>query len=247
MEEKLENSVSLFIPVYNIGRSFNRDLEEFYTALLSLRCDFEIFIVDDHSTDESCRFIRTMNTIEKTSGKEIKYLYYDRGPSRRENLARSFYLATHEIICFIDADLNYNIPSLLKAIYLLQGSSSDIVIGSRYVKGAKIKRRFRRMVISFFYNLTMRLLFQSNIKDHQCGLKVFRKSTVMPIIDQMGYDDKFNRGWFWDTELLIRAQKKKLKIVEIPVEWHETKSSTFNIPRELRMLRAIVKLKRELG
>ena len=246
MDEKLEHNISLFIPFYNFGKLVDIALEEYYNALLQLGCDFEIFIIDDHSPDKFYRFNPSINDIQQAPGKEIKYIYYDKGPSRRENLAKSFYLAKHEIICFIDADLDYNIPSLLKAARLLKEASYDMVIGSRYVRGAKIKRRLARRIISLLYNLTIRLLFRSNVRDHQCGLKIFRKSRVMPIIDKMGYDDKFIRGWLWDAELLVRAQREKLKIIEIPIEWHDSDVSTFNIFRELRMLRAIIKLKKEL-
>jgi len=239
--------VSLFIPVYN-ARGFIKDnLRKSYNALLKLQSDFEIFIVDDSSTDKSYKFARIIDKARTVMERDIKYVYYDNGPSRRENLARTFYLAKGNIICFIDADFSCDISYLLKAIEILKEKPLDIVTGSRYIKGAKVKRRLVRRILSFFYNLTIRVLFKSGIKDHQCGLKVFRRSTAMPIIDKMGYDDEFIRGWFWDAEFLIRAQREKLKIMEMPVEWHESDVSTFNIRRELRCLKSIIALKRELN
>lgn len=242
----MENKVSLFIPVYNAARLIRKDLKKSYNALLQLGDDFEIIIVDDNSSDESYRFERVINRARQRSGREIRYISYDKGPSRRENLAKSFYLAKYEVIAFIDADLSCDVSYLLKAINILKGESADIVIGSRYIKGAKVKRRPLRRTFSFFYNTTLRLAFGSKIRDHQCGLKAFRKKTIMPIIDRMGYDDEFIRGWFWDAELLIRAQEAGLKIIEMPVEWHYSDVSTFNIRRELRCLKSIFKLKREL-
>jgi len=242
----MDNKVSLFIPVYNAARFLSRNLRECYNGLLKLNGDFEIVVVDDNSTDESYRFEHLINRTQQEKGKEVRCLTYKRGPSRRENLAKSFYLARYGIIGFIDADLSCDVSYFLKAVNILKEESADMVIGSRYIKGAKVEMRTVRRIFSFFYNILLRVMFKSRIRDHQCGLKVFRKDTIMPIIDRMGYDDKFIRGWFWDGELLIRAQKAKLKVIEMPVEWHYADTSTFNIRRELRCLQAIIKLNREL-
>jgi glycosyltransferase involved in cell wall biosynthesis len=243
----LKNGVSLFIPVYNSAGLIRRNLRKSYGALLELHGDFEIIIVDDNSTDKSYRFGCVINKAKQVSGREIKYVFYNKGPSRRENLVKSFYLAKNEIIGFIDSDFSINYRYLLKAIEILKVSSADIVIGSRYIPGARFKMRKARRIFSFLYNFLLRILFRSCLMDHQCGLKVFRKDTTMPIIDKMGYDDKFIRGWFWDAEFLIRAQKAKLKIIEMPIEWHCSGTSTFDVARELRCLRAIFKLKKDIG
>lgn len=240
------NKVSLFIPIYNAARLIKRDLRKYYNALLQLRDDFEVIIVDDNSTDASYRLERVINRVRQTTGKEIRYIFYNRGPSRRENLAKSFHLAKYEIIGFIDADLSCDISYFLKAINVLQENSADIVIGSRYIKGAVVQSRLIRRILSFFYNMAIRIIFKSKIRDHQCGLKVFRKNSVMQIINEMGYDNRYIRGWFWDAEFLIRAQNAKLNIVEMPVKWHYSDYSTFNFMRELKCLRAIINLKREL-
>lgn len=244
--DKLNNKVSIFIPVYNSRILIHRALRKIYSTFFNSRYNFEIFIVDDCSTDRTSRFGHLMNKIFNKTTNEIKYLFYSEGPSRRENLARSFYSATGNIICFIDVDLSCDPSYLLKAIDILNEKQADIVIGSRYIKGAKVKRRLKRRIISFFYNLTVRLLFKSKIQDHQCGLKVFRKDSIMPVIDRMGYDKELIRGWFWDAELLIRAQRAGLDIIEMPVEWCYADISTFNFRRELRCLKAMIKLNEAL-
>ncbi len=241
------SKISLFIPIFNASRLIRDDLRKCYDALLRLGDDFEIVLVDDNSTDESYRFRRVIERARQATGREIKYLSYDKGPSRRENLARSFYAARYDIIAFMDADLSCDVSFLIKAIDLLKKESADIVTGSRYVRGARVRRRPLRRIFSFFYNSSLRMLFNSRIKDHQCGLKIFRKDKVMPLIDEMGYDEKFVRGWFWDAELLIRSQKARLKVVEMPVEWHYADTSTFDFRREVRCLRSIVRLRKELG
>jgi hypothetical protein len=62
----------------------------------------------------------------------------------------------------------------------------------------------------------------------------------------MAYDHEYRRGWFWDAEFLIRAQAQKLKIIEMPVEWHFARTSTFRFFREWKCIGSMVKLKTEL-
>jgi hypothetical protein len=90
----------------------------------------------------------------------------------------------------------------------------------------------------------MKIYFHSKIKDHQCGFKAFKKEKLLQLLDEMGYEK--TRGWFWDVELLVRAQRKGYSIDEFPVEWKEGKLSSFNIQRELRMLPYVLKLKWKL-
>jgi len=243
----MSSKISLFIPVYNGARLIRGVLRRSFGALQELHDDFEIVIVDDNSSDRSYRFERIINKGKKGEGQDIRYVRYTKGPSRRENLAASFSGAKHELIGFIDADFSCDISYLVEAIKVLNQEAADVVIGSRYIKGAKAKRRPMRRIFSFFYNATIRFLFGSKITDHQCGLKVFRRSSAMAIIEQMGYDDEFIRGWFWDAEFLIRAQKEKLKIIEMPVEWRYADESTFNFRRELRCLRYIIKARKDLS
>lgn len=238
--------VSLFIPVYNASRYIRTTVKKSCEALSQLGGDFEIILVDDNSQDKSYRFGAVLNKAVYASGKAVQWVTNDNGPSRRENLAKWFFEAKYDIICFLDVDLSRGISYLPQAITLLQKDSADVVIGSRYAKGASVQRSLARVILSFFYNLTIRLLFRSKIKDHQCGLKVFRKSSGLPVVKSMGYDTSFNRGWFWDAEFLVRAQMAHLKIIEMPVSWYDPRASTFNLLREQKCIKAILQLWQKL-
>ncbi|MDD5731141.1 MAG: glycosyltransferase [Candidatus Omnitrophica bacterium] len=239
----MQNKISLFIPFYNCRDLIKLNIEKSCKALSDAGFAFELFIVDDNSSDRSCELAAEIERMPRNTERCVKYLFYSEGPSRRENLAKSFFLAGGDIICFIDADFSCDVSFLVKAIKTLKEHRVDMVIGSRYVKGAKAKRRLVRRVLSFFYNLAIRLLLGSGIKDHQCGLKAFKKAELMPVIEKMGYDEKFIRGWFWDAELLVRAQRAGLSIIEMPVDWRYADISTFNLRKELKCLKAIVKFK----
>ena len=232
--------ISLFIPVYNPGNNFEANLRRCYDVLQESGLAFELIVVDDTSVNfgEIKNYLAAM-----PANTRVKYVRYKSGPSRRENLSRAFSVAQAPTIGFIDYDLSCDVTYFLEAAALLKKAQADMVVGSRYTRGARAKRKPLRRLLSFFYNLAIRLYFGSRINDHQCGLKVFRKDTVLPVIAQMGYDESHVRGWFWDAELLIRAQAKGLKIIEMPVTWRYADTSTFDFKRELRCLRAIVGLK----
>jgi hypothetical protein len=242
-----ESGISLFMPVYNSAGIIMDSLRKTYEALSLSKNDFEIIIVDDNSTDMTCRIGKTINQGQWDAARQIRYVSYDRGPSRRENLARSFPMARYEVMGFIDADLSCDISYFLKAVHLLEEHTADIVIGSRYAPGARAKRRLFRLMISMVYNHALGILLDSTFKDHQCGLKVFRKSRAMPIVEKMGYDENYARGWSWDAEFLIRSQKAGLKIVEMPVHWIYAESSSFNFFREMKCVPEMVKLRKSLN
>lgn len=231
--------ISLFIPIYNGEKILETNIIKIYNFLKKNKYKFEIIIVDDNSKDNTLKIVKKLSKKHK----EIKYLHYENGPSRRENLAKSFLNAKEDIIAFMDADLSVDLEYFNELIN--KTKENDIVIGSRY-SGIKAERSMKRLLISMIYNNFMKLLFNSKIRDHQCGFKVFKKEVIINLLDKLGYDKTFDRGWFWDVELLVRAQNNNYKITEIAVKWKGDKESTFNIKRELRILKYILRNRKKI-
>ncbi len=223
-------SVSLFLPVYNYStgklvknvRLIHGFLENNYAA-------FELIIVDDNSNSETKKALDLLRDKFR-----ISILIYENGPSRRENLAASFEKAKNDIICFMDIDLAVDLTFLLPLTDSISGGY-DICIGSRY-KGIRPERKAQRKIISFSYKWVLKILFGTKVQDHTCGFKAFKKDEIQPLIRSMGYDTSKRRGWFWDAELLIRAQDTGYEIEEIPVAWKADNESTFSIRREARLI-----------
>lgn len=239
----MENiTVSLFIPVYNEGKTFKKNVLEVIDILTRLKLSFELFIVDDSSTDLSGDVGKKIADTHKN----VYYLRYNDGPSRRENLALSFRKAHGNIIAFIDADLSTNMNDFGRLIEEIK-KGADIAIGNRYSINSHLKRRITRRFISILFNKFIRLYFDSKIYDHQCGFKSFNKKILYNLLDEMGYDNAHKRKFFWDTELLLRAQKKSYKIFEIPVEWHESDKSRFYFFQEITLVPYMILLKRRIG
>ena len=135
-------------------------------------------------------------------------------------LKRAFNKKEADIYAFIDCDLATNMKYFPKLITSIK-DGYDLALGSRYIKGAKIKRMILRDVTSRLYNKLIRILFRDQIFDHQIGFKAFSN----PLIKKILNDCKSN-GWFWDTEIIIRSKKNNYRIIEFPVEWHEKTNGT---------------------
>jgi len=235
-----KEGISLFVPAYNEEKIIKENILTLYNILNNIATRFEIIIVNDNSKDKTRQIANELTKMHKN----IILLNFTNGPSRRENLGEAFRRAKYNTIMFCDLDLATDINSIPELLNHIK-NGADISTGSRYLTH-KPNREKSRLVISKSYNWFMQKYFESKLKDHQCGFKAFKKETLSPLLDELDYDSTFCRGWFWDAELLIRAQKKGYKIIEFPVIWNSGKQSSFSIKRELRMLRYILNLKRKL-
>jgi len=222
---------SVYLPVYNEEKVLEKNVMRVDQALHAIGKPYEIIIVDDNSTDKSSAIAKRL-----ARKKSIRALRYENGPSRRENQGRAFAEAKGDIIAFMDIDLATDLKDLSLLLTSVYSKKWDVAIGSRYIHGAVIKRLTVRRIYSWCYNTAIRMLFDSRIDDHQCGFKAYRKSVVMDLLNRMGYDSSFKRGWFWDAEMMIRAQKQGLHIRELPVVWTRGAKTSFSFKREIKVI-----------
>jgi len=234
--------INVFLPVYNEEKIIKDHVLEVYEICKELKQDFKVFIVDDNSKDKTPKICEEL----EKEYPNIKHLFYTNGPSRRENLGEAFLsIPDNELIVFMDIDLAADISRTKDLVSYVQ-NGYDIAIGSRY-KGIKCVRGMRRLTISKVYNGTIQTMFNSKINDHQCGFKAFKSEKIKKVIRDMGYDKKLKRGWFWDAELLLRAQKEGYSIKEFPVFWEAGKQSSFNFERELRIVKYLPNIYKKIG
>ena len=200
-------------------------------------CPFEIIIVDDNSDDDT----NEIGTRLAKEYEEIKYIECFQGPSRRENLAVAFSEAKGDIIIFMDMDLATDIFFLPRLIHPIKMLQYDIAIGNRYDESSYTKRELSRLIISRCYNWFIMFYFGSKLIDHQCGFKAFKKDVILDLVKDAGYDEGYERGWFWDAEILIRAQDKGYEIIEIPVVWFAGKKTSYSLRREIKMIKYMLR------
>ncbi len=237
----MEYKISLFIPIFNEEKIIRTSVEAIDKMLCRITAEYEIFIVNDASEDNTkavCRSIEESNA-------RLRVLNYDLGPTRRENLAQSFKKANGDIVVFVDVDSIASLNSLQELIGQII-SGYDIATGSRFVAGSKIRRKPTRLLMSIVYNALIRLIFRTNMRDHMCGFKAFKKDVILKLVEEMGYDNSLKRGIFWDTELLIRALKNCYTVKEIPIRWVERLESKLYFKREIKTIGYIINFAKAL-
>tara|TARA_Y100000310_G_scaffold344440_1_gene457219 strand:- start:1138 stop:1851 length:714 start_codon:yes stop_codon:yes gene_type:complete len=232
--------ISLYLPFYNEKDIIEENTIKVLKKLEEIKQDFEIILVDDGSTDSSSKIADQL----PKKHKEIRVLHYQGTPTRRENLAKSFKEAKGDTIVFMDIDLATSLEHLPMLIEALK--KNDIVIGSRKVPGSQTDRELFRKALSLGYTTFVKTLFKSKIHDFQCGFKAFKKDIILKLVEEAGYDNTLKRGWAWDVEILIRAEKKHLRIKELPVKWTCGTNSSLNIGRELNVIPYFLELRKKL-
>jgi glycosyltransferase AglD len=227
-----QSFVSVVIPVYN-------DLPALKEAVpLTLKMmdegfsGFEIIIAEDASTDGSTEYAASWQ--EKDS--RVTHLHRDQRLGRGSALTTAVLKAKGDVFCYFDVDLATDmlyLPLLIRAVV----EGADIATGSRLLSGSNIIRSVGREVKSRGYNWLVRFFLRSRLKDHQCGFKAFKKDKLLSILPEIQ-----DTHWFWDTEVLVRAQRKGYTIEEIPVIWREGPGTTVKSQDIWKMGRSILNL-----
>jgi len=202
--------VSFVIPAYNESQHLEECIIKLCKSIL-IADDLEIIIAEDGSTDGTYEIAEK---IAESNGNVI-HLHSDERLGRGKALREAFRRAKGEVMVYIDADTSTHpsiLPSLITAVRINKG----IATASRHVPGAKVKRAALRKATSTFYNWLIRLLFRDGVHDHQCGCKAFHRDMIKELIDEVRSD-----GWFWDTEIIVRAKMRGYPVTEIPCMWYE--------------------------
>ena len=140
----------------------------------------------------------------------------------------------------MDVDLSTRLEALPALIAPILSGSADIVIGSRLAPGARVTRSAGREFISRTYNLLLRGVLHASFRDAQCGFKAVRAPVARDLVPMVR-----DQAWFFDTELLIVAQRAGVRIHELPVEWVKDSDSRVDVPRTaLADLRGVMRLLR---
>jgi putative flippase GtrA len=126
----------------------------------------------------------------------------------------------------MDVDLSTDLRALLPLVAPLLSGDSDVAIGSRLARGARVVRGPKRELISRSYNLILRSVLRARFSDAQCGFKAVRGEVARELLADVRDD-----GWFFDTELLVLAQRRGLRIHEVPVDWVDDPDSRVDIVR----------------
>jgi uncharacterized protein (TIRG00374 family) len=227
------------LPAYNEAANIKKAVFATAETLFKITDHFEIIIAEDGSTDGTDRIASELS-------KEYPYvvhLHSDKRQGRGKALSRAFKAASGEVLCYIDVDLATDMKYLEKLIRAVSKEGYDFATGSRMMRESDAKRPLKRELASRGYNFLVRLFLHSKLCDHQCGFKAFRREALFELLDEVE-----NEHWFWDTEVLVRAQHKGYRVMEFPVYWRHGGSSKVNLAKDIKgMGSEIFRLWRELS
>ncbi len=202
--------IDIVVPVYNEQAALQdsiRRLHEFLSHEMPYA--WRIVIADNASTDATLAMARAL-AFELD---HVTVLHLDR-KGRGRALRAAWTASDADVLCYMDVDLSTDLRALLPLISPLVCGHSELAIGSRLAPGARIVRGPKREIISRCYNGLLRHVLRARFSDAQCGFKAIRADaaqTLLPLIE--------DQGWFFDTELLILAQRRGLRIHEVAVDW----------------------------
>ncbi len=231
--------VTIVLPAYNEAGRLEGAVKEVKRWAERLGYDYEIIIAEDGSTDGTDKIASRLAREDK----RVIHLHSDERIGRGRAIANAFKASSGDVLVYLDVDLSTDMRHLKELIDAVAVEGYDIAIGSRLLKESETERPFKRDIASRVYNFLVRVMLGSKLRDHQCGFKAFRRDSVLKILDEVK-----DRHWFWDTELLVIAQRRGYRIKEIPVRWRQSEESKVRVARDsLYMFTQIVRMWMESG
>jgi putative flippase GtrA len=212
--------LDVVVPVYNEQVDLVPSVERLHAFLATeLPLPARITVADNASTDAT--WALATDLAERLPGvRAVRLEQKGRGRALRQVWSAS----DADVLAYMDVDLSTDLAALLPLVAPLVSGHSDLAIGTRLARGSRVVRGPKRELISRTYNLLLRTALAARFSDAQCGFKAIRADRareLLPLVE--------DTGWFFDTELLVLAERRGLRIHEIPVDWVDDPSSSVDI------------------
>ena len=227
-------AVDIVIPVYNEQSSLEASVRRLYDYLTtSFPLTARITIVDNASTDATyvvaqnlaadLELVRAIQLPEKGRGRALR---------------RAWTISDAAVVAYMDVDLSTDLKALLPLVAPLISGHSDVAIGTRLAGSSRVLRGPKREVISRGYNALLHTVLGSRFSDAQCGFKAVRSEVAHDLLPLIA-----DQAWFFDTELLVLAERAGLRIHEVPVDWVDDPDSRVEIiPTAIADLKGVARL-----
>jgi uncharacterized protein (TIRG00374 family) len=218
--------VSVVLPAYNEENTIERTVESTLSTLASFLPDgsFEVIVAEDGCTDRTPELADEMAAADP----RIRHFHSDDRLGRGGALTRAFDAANGDVLVYFDTDLATDMRHLEELVERVGGGGCDVATGSRWLPENVASRPAKRGVPSLAYNRLVRLMLRSDLRDHQCGFKAFTREAFEDL-----RDDVEDEHWFWDTEMLVRAQRAGYRVEEFAVEWTPQEDTKVDLVRDV--------------
>ncbi|HEX4215479.1 MAG TPA: bifunctional glycosyltransferase family 2/GtrA family protein [Candidatus Dormibacteraeota bacterium] len=232
-------TLDVVIPVFNEEADLETAVRRLHAHLAAgFPYRFRITVADNASTDGTLRVARRV----AAELSDVAVVHLDE-KGRGRALHRAWSSSDAAVLAYMDVDLSTDLAGLLPLVAPLISGHSDLAIGTRLAASARVVRGPRREVISRCYNLLLRSLLRVRFTDAQCGFKAIRADIAARLLPWVR-----DSGWFFDTELLVLAERAGLRIHEVPVDWIDDPDSSVDIvATALGDLRGIVRMARQMA
>ena len=226
--------VEIVIPVHNEHLALEGSVRMLHGYLsATFPFSWQITIADNASTDGTLQIARRlMYELPRVGAMHLP------AKGRGRALRTAWSVSRAEVLAYMDVDLSTDLNGVLPLVAPVLSGHSDLAIGTRLARGARVTRSRKRELISRCYNRLLRLALRARFSDAQCGFKAIRAGAaaeLLPLVE--------DEAWFFDTELLVLAQRRGLRIHEVPVDWVEDGDTRVDIvPTALADLRGVARL-----
>jgi glycosyltransferase involved in cell wall biosynthesis len=228
--------LDIVIPVYNEAHVLAGSIEKLRSFLResSFPYSWRIVVADNASTDAT---LQVAHQLEDTHGDVTVVHLPQKGRGRA--LKKAWLESDAAAMCYMDVDLSTDLSCLLPLANAVLKDGYDLATGSRMTRGSKITRSLRRETTSRGFIALIKLLFLSKLSDTQCGFKAITGQAARELLPLVENDE-----WFFDTELLLLAEKGGYRIKDIPVLWLEDQDSRVNVRKTvLEDLRGLARMR----
>jgi putative flippase GtrA len=212
--------LDVVVPVYNEEGDLANSVHRLHRYLEdNFPFTARITIADNASTDQTPR-IAAQLADELTDVRMVRLEQKGRGRA----LQAVWSTSDAPVLAYMDVDLSTDLAALAPLVAPLVSGHSDLAIGSRLARGSRVVRGAKREVISRCYNFLLKSTLSAHFSDAQCGFKAIRADVAAQLLPHVA-----DTGWFFDTELLVLAQRSGLRIHEVPVDWVDDADSRVDI------------------
>jgi putative flippase GtrA len=212
--------LDIVIPVYNEERDLPGSVRRLHSFLATeVPYPSRITVADNASTDSTLAVAQAL-AVELP---DVDVIHLD-AKGRGGALYTAWMSSEADVVAYMDVDLSTDLSALMPLVAPLISGHSDVAIGSRLAASSRVVRGPKREFVSRSYNLILRGVLGARFSDAQCGFKAVRADVARQLLPLVA-----DTGWFFDTELLVIAERAGLRIHEVPVDWVDDPDSRVDI------------------
>ncbi len=218
-------SVDLIIPCYNEERVLAESVGKLCAwAAEHLPYRWRVVVADNASTDGTLAVAQRLAAADPDG---VGYIHLDR-KGRGRALKKAWLESPADAMCYMDVDLSTDLEMIKPLLAGVLEEGCDVAYGSRLSRASDIERSLKREINSRGYITLIKLLFWTKFADAQCGFKAITREAAQRLLPHVEDGE-----WFFDTELLILAEKSGCRLKEVPVRWVEDPDSRVKFPRDI--------------